>query len=781
MERKRTMINEKRRQAKLKKSLTKEEILRKRIVNLTTLELTQSETDLLRRGLNFCPTPPPPQPESINKDIDAFARRLNLKEYHTPDEIDEIEQQPSYKPSILQKLNRKEPLEYYRPSREPYLNSYVEKLKQDIKDETLAHHRFERNNLNKRERAALNRLRNNKDIIIKPADKGGATVIQNTSDYITEAMRQLSNEEYYKRVENDLTSEHEQLINQCINNMIDNGDLEKDIGQLLRSTDSRTPIFYMLPKIHKPNNPGRPVVSSVNSHTEKLSAYVDEFLRPLAEKLPSHIRDTTGFIKRLRRLGKVPENCILCTLDVSSLYTNIDTDEGLTIVEEELEKAGQNQPSAKTLTCLLEKVLKLNNFTFNQENFIQVKGTAMGTRAAPNFANVYMGRLEEQFVYQTVWFDYIIDWVRFIDDIFLIWNGHDDSLTEFIEYLNGVVPSIKFTHEVSHRSVHFLDTKVIKDTRGNISTDVYQKPTDTHPYLHWTSAHPPHLKYSIPYSQALRLRRICSSTETLKQRIAEYSNFFVACGYQKSRVLAEMWKVLSITQEESLRARERGTTNRIPLVTTYNPHTKFIAEIANRNWHFLQSKERLARIFQEPPLIAYRRPKSLRDILVSTELRSKTTRSSNNTIGTCGPCSKPKCSWCSRINKTSTFAGTQDSRVFDIFHTVNCQSTWVIYIIECKICKLQYVGKSETGFNLRLNNHRNHIKKGVSSCELTEHFLHNTRTHNFDNDAIITIIEQIKQNNMAIERKKEILRTREIFWQRTLKTLQPNGLNKRIG
>ena len=361
--------------------------------------------------------------------------------------------------------------------------------------------------------ARINSLQN-KDIIIKPADKGGATVIQNTSDYITEAMRQLSNEEYYKKVEYYLTSEHEQLINQCINNMIDNGDLEEDIGQLLRSTDTRTPIFYMLPKIHKPNNPGRPVVSSVNSHTEKLSAYVDEFLRPLAERLPSHIRDTTDFIKRLRRLGKEPEKCILCTMDVSSPYTNIDTDEGLTIVEEELGKADQNQLSAKTLTCLLEKVLKLNNFTFNEENFIQIKGTAMGTRAAPNFANVYMGRFEEQFVYRTVWFDYIIDWVCFIDDIFLIWNGHNDSLAEFIEYLNGMVPSIKFTHEVSHYSVNFLDTKVIKDTRGNISTDVYQKPTETHPYLHSTSAHPPHLKYSIPYSQALRLRRICSSRDT---------------------------------------------------------------------------------------------------------------------------------------------------------------------------------------------------------------------------------------------------------------------------
>ena len=254
-----------------------------------------------------------------------------------------------------------------------------------------------------------------------------------------------------------------------------------DTGQLLRPANSRTPIFYMLPKIHKPNNPGRPLISSVNSHTEKLSAYVDEFLRPLAQALPSHIRDTTDFIIRLKNLGRDPENSILATLDVSSLYTNIDTDDGLAIIEEELAKTGQIQPSGKNLTCLLGKVLKLNNFTFDNHNFIQVKGTVMGTRAAPNLANVYMGWFEDKFVYRTEWSHYIIDWVRFIDVIFLIWKGDESSLTTFIKYLNGFVSSITLTHEISYKYVNFLDTKVIKDVQRNISTDIFQKPTDTHP------------------------------------------------------------------------------------------------------------------------------------------------------------------------------------------------------------------------------------------------------------------------------------------------------------
>ena len=146
-----------------------------------------------------------------------------------------------------------------------------------------------------------------------------------------------------------------------------------------------------------------------------------------------------------------------------------------------------------------------------------------------------------------------------------------------------------------------------------------------------------------------------------------------------------------------------------PLVTTYNPHTLFISGIANRNWTFLQSKERLAKLFKERPLIAYRRPKSPRDMLVSSKLRSKTAKDKANTEHGCGPCHKPKCSCCLLIEKTTTFTGTnQADRTFDILHTENCQSAFVIYIIECRICKVQYVGKSETAFNLRLNNSRNH-------------------------------------------------------------------------
>ena len=74
-----------------------------------------------------------------------------------------------------------------------------------------------------------------------------------------------------------------------------------------------------------------------------------------------------------------------------------------------------------------------------------------------------------------------------------------------------------------------------------------------------------------------------------------------------------------------------------------------------------------------------------------------------------------------------------------------------------------------------------YIAVNYHSCELSEHFLHNSRSHDFSKDVTITIIEKIKRSNMTIERKKEILRGREIFWQCQLNKLRPNGLIKRMG
>ena len=124
--------------------------------------------------------------------------------------------------------------------------------------------------------------------------------------------------------------------------------------------------------------------------------------------------------------------------------------------------------------------------------------------------------------------------------------------------------------------------------------------------------------------------------------------------------------------------QRKGIHRPHPLVTTFNPHTTLIAEIARRNWNFLQSKERLARIFNKPPLVVYRRPISLRDRLVSTKF--KTVGNTPIPRG-CEACGKPKRSWSKEINKTTTFSSSNNNKIFKIFHFVNCQSSWVFFTL----------------------------------------------------------------------------------------------------
>ena len=98
-------------------------------------------------------------------------------------------------------------------------------------------------------------------------------------------------------------------------------------------------------------------------------------------------------------------------------------------------------------------------------------------------------------------------WKRFLDDNFFIWTGSENSLLAFLQYLNSCDPNISFTFEKSQQSVHFLDT-VVSVTNSELTTDLCSKPTDSHTYLLFSSAHPKKCKESILYIQYLQIRCI---------------------------------------------------------------------------------------------------------------------------------------------------------------------------------------------------------------------------------------------------------------------------------
>ncbi len=138
-----------------------------------------------------------------------------------------------------------------------------------------------------------------------------------------------------------------------------------------------------------------------------------------------------------------------------------------------------------------------------------MSGVAMGSKSCPTFANFFMEDWEWKWVYTYPLAPII--WRRYIDDVFMIWTHGLEELKTFIEHLNSVHPTIKFTAELSKAEINFLDTTVKVSKERKLYTTLYAKPTDTHTYLHYQSAHPIHQKKSGPYSQLIRVRWICTN------------------------------------------------------------------------------------------------------------------------------------------------------------------------------------------------------------------------------------------------------------------------------
>ena len=111
------------------------------------------------------------------------------------------------------------------------------------------------------------------------------------------------------------------------------------------------------------------------------------------------------------------------------------------------------------------------------------------------------------------------------------------------------------------------------------------------------------------------------------------------------------------------------------------------------------------------------------------------------------------------------------------FLNLNYKCEYVIYLMECILCKMQYVGKAETAFNLRLNNHRKDTKKS-NSILACKHF--QEQGHNFNKHAKFIIIDKMINLHGSEEALREMLVVRENFWIQKVKTRVSFGLKQKL-
>ena len=219
----------------------------------------------------------------------------------------------------------------------------------------------------------------------------------------------------------------------------------------------------------------------------------------------------------MEKLAQIKANpdCLLITLDVDSLYTNIDNKAGIETVRQTfLNNPDPKRPTIEILRLLLTS-LKNNDFIFDNEWYLQISGTAMGKKFAPNYANMFMAKWEKEALAKCT--KQPLCYYRYLDDIFIIWPHSEAEFAEFFDTLNSHYPTIKLKSTISPHSVSFLDVTVFKgkdfQQNNRLETKVYFKPTDTHELLHQASYHPSHTFKGIVKSQIIRFKRICTNSD----------------------------------------------------------------------------------------------------------------------------------------------------------------------------------------------------------------------------------------------------------------------------
>ena len=751
------------------------------VTNYSNIELTKDMSNLLNRGLNFAVTPKSVNTTDIHAGFQKLGRSMRWREtLYKEDDIDNSASEP---------LPAKQPwhkakFSFPRAAPSTDLNTFINGSLACVlgSDLNKIH-----TNLPESERRALNelnKLQKSRQITIKPNDKTGGCSVLNTSDYI-ESMEILlkakhtdangQEHPYFQELEANMANQiqfndHERLKSE-VNKAKKEGWIDSDTAKWLIPDESSPGRLYGLVKDHvvpekwPPGTtipPLRPVESASGTTFENASHFVDIHSNHLVKSLPSYWEDTPDMLRcfeQENQKGPQPAGSIPVTLDVSSLYTNIPLDEGINIFEKFLETRSDKSVPTAFLITLLTLVLTCNVLVFNNTYFLQHIGTAMGTRVAPTFACLFMGAIECLML--TSWKGIKPHlYKRYIDDIFFFWTGTERQLLKFIEHLNNFHPYLKFkaSYNFETKSVEFLDTVISIDKNGYIKTDLFVKPGKKCSYLLTSSCHPSHITENIPYSLALRLKRICSDNLDFVKQLDILKDLLLTRGYKQNYILKAFERVSLIDRLIALRKVDKKIVNRPILSLQYDPRLPHISNVLFKFWKVMTQNPLLKKIFPEAPMVCWTRPKNLRECLIRAKLPKilEPKRPSRNKIGFkhCGY----DCILCKFSPKfADNIVSSVTKEKFPILSNLTCNSENIIYCITCTKdngnCKThpQYIGQTGRKAVDRFREHRNSIEPN-SVKTVGQHFSQNG--HNPCHLQFIPF-EQLKSENPWIRLARE--------------------------
>lgn len=483
----------------------------KRIVNLSSHELSGLEKQALINGLDFCVAPVRVDRNLVDAEVEkAFRQCSDL----TPFNEDNI---PALKANLV-RLSA-------AYSRTP----------------------IDRGILSRRHLEAVERLRKKDDLMILKPDKGNGVVLMDRCSYVSKMNDILKNESKFKVdiKQKDRSKKLSSSVNDLVKRLQNLQILRPEQARCF-TRSSQIPRLYGLPKLHKTNIPLRPILSMSGSPVHSLSRWLVDKLKPVQEFFTQFtVKDSFLFADMVRDIDL--SSVTMYSFDVQSLFTNVPVYETVELIIDAIQK--YQIPCDVPIHVLREGLLLCTTgiqFLFDGKLYTQVDGVAMGSCLGPVLADIFMGIIETRI--QSIINDECKLYVRYVDDCFLLLEN-EKNVDDILSHFNNVHPNIVFTYETEcNDRLPFLDVLITRAGNGTSHLSIYRKPTWSGIYTNFRSFVPTSYKVGLIKSLVSRARKICS-TGSLQQEIQQIVGTLKENGYPSEFIERHMPSAVTVPKE----------------------------------------------------------------------------------------------------------------------------------------------------------------------------------------------------------------------------------------
>ena len=223
--------------------------------------------------------------------------------------------------------------------------------------------------------------------------------------------------------------------------------------------------------------------------------------------------------------------------------------------------------------------------------------------------------------------------------------------------------------------------------------------------------------------------------------------------YTPGIIDAAFAKARAVPREAALiRVSRQSNTNRPVFVVSYNPQLPNIEKIVQKHYRSMVAQDQyLQEVFEQPPIVAYKRNKNIKETLIRAKLTKKTVREKRQVPGM-KPCRNTRCKTCPFVKEGRSIKSKKFT--WKINKQFNCTSRNVIYMLECNKsnCGKRYIGETDREIKKRINEHLGYIRNKNTDKATGKHF--NLPGHS-ESNLMFTIIEQSKSKESEYRKERE--------------------------